>query len=71
MLAGVSTLLFIVRPHSNDLHCLAFIEHLIDQTMLNIYASRICTCKIADQLLKRWWILVGIVPQEAQQPIGL
>lgn len=43
--------LFVMCPHSNDFHDPLFFKDLIDESMLNIYAARICSGEITHELL--------------------
>src|ERR1700722_4241218 len=56
-----------MRPHAQDLHRLSGFDDLINQTMLNIDAARVCAGEIADELLVRWRIRKGIACQYLQQ----
>jgi len=42
-----------MRPHSEYLHGLFFLDYLINQPVLNVYPARISAGKVANQ----WFIL--------------
>ena len=63
--------LFVVRPHSQNLDDLIIFKDLVDQLVLNVDASRISTCEIAQQLLVTRRCLVWIVSKNFKQPLSL
>ena len=40
-----------MRPHSNDFDDSLPRKDLVDESMLNVYPSRVCTSQISDELL--------------------
>ena len=58
-------------PHTDDFDGALRHVDLIHQPMLDVDAPRICTFKIADELLERGRILEGILRQHAQQTLRL
>ena len=52
--------LFIVCPHAYHFDDVAFFKDLIDQAMLNIDATRVSPCQVADEFLEPWWSLERI-----------
>jgi hypothetical protein len=52
--------LFIMRPHSKNLHGFYRIQHLINKAMLDIDSARISTAHVTNQFLKERWSLIGI-----------
>lgn len=59
--------LFVVGPQADDFHGLDFVEHLIDQPMLDIDSSRVGARQVAHQLFKRWRDFVGIDGDDFEQ----
>jgi len=57
----VTGLLFIMRPHTDYFNSFFFLNYLIDQTMLNIYAPGICSGQISNKLFIWRGGLKGIV----------
>lgn len=49
-----------MRPHSNDLDNAAIFENLVDETMLNINASRVSSGQITNKLLISRCSLEGV-----------
>ena len=47
-------------PHSDDLHRLDIVKHLIDYSVLDIDAARAGASQIAHQFLIGWRRLVGV-----------
>ena len=43
--------LFIMRPHSDDLYCTRGRVNLVNETMLDVYPTRICAGEIAEEFL--------------------
>ena len=52
--------LLVVCPHAQHPHHPLLREHFIDQTMLDIYASRIGARQIADEFFVGWRVLEWI-----------
>ena len=63
-------ILLIVRPHSKHLHNPLLLEHLIDQTVLNIDPSQTGASQVADQFLVGWRGLERVLGQNCQQGLG-
>ena len=66
-----SPVLFIVCPHSDDLDSLDVIEHLVDETMLNVDSSGARSRQVTDELLIGRWPLVGIFGQDIEELLRL
>ena len=60
-----------MRPHPQNLDDRIFFKDLVDQSVLNVDASRISTFEIAQQLLVARRCLVWIVSKDFKQPFGL
>lgn len=57
----------IVCPHTQDTNRFLFGKNLIDNTVLNIDASRVGASKITNQLFEGWGISKRIVGKNRQQ----
>jgi hypothetical protein len=64
---AMATELFIMGPHADDLDQLFFFQHLIDQAMLNINSTGICTGQISYQLMVRWRAFEGVLLENIQK----
>lgn len=65
--AGIGDeVLLVVGPHSQDVDDVALREHLIDQSVLDIDASRVAAREVADQLLILGWRGERILSQDLQ-----
>ena len=51
-------------PHSDDLDGAFFVEHLIDEAVLDVDASGVGASKIAYELLEGRRALTGIPPKD-------
>jgi hypothetical protein len=68
---GTRTLLFVVRPHPEDLHRSRLWQDLIDEPVLDVDSSRVSTREIADELLEPRRLLPGIRSKDFEEFVGL
>ena len=61
----------IVRPDAQHPDDLLFNEDLIDQSVLNIDATRVRASQVADQFFEGWWVLKRIGGKNRQQVLHL
>lgn len=61
----------VVRPHSQHADNALFSEDLVDQPVLNVDPPGVRPDKIANKLLKGWWILERVVCQDGEQFLRL
>ncbi len=59
-MVGLGLCSLIVSPHTQDANRFLFCKYFVHDTVLNIYAARICAGQIADQFFEGWWILKWI-----------
>lgn len=50
-----------MRPKTDHFHDSLCLEHLVDESMLNIDPPRVSASKISNELFVRWRVLVGIL----------
>lgn len=61
----------VMGPHPQNLDCAFLFEDLVDESMLNVDASRISTRQISDELFERTWSLEGIPRQNFKKRLSL
>jgi len=58
---------FVVGPHANHFYDPLFLQHLINQAVLNIDSPGIRACQISDELLERGWVLEGLLRKDVKK----
>ena len=66
-ISAIWKILFVMRPHAEDLDDPLLLQDLVDQPVLDIDPSRISTAQIAYQLLKRRRRLQRIFSQQIEE----
>ena len=58
--------LFVVSPHTDDLHGVLFFEDLIDESVLDIDPAGVSSSKVANEFLEWWWVLKRVGLEDVQ-----
>ena len=63
---AIAGCLFVMRPHADDLDRFSGRKYLVDEAVLDVDSARVGAGQIADELLKRWWVLEGVSCEEVE-----
>lgn len=65
------SVLFIVSPHPEHLHCVLFGEHLVHQPMLDVDATGIGAGQVTNELLEGRRVAERVLAEYVEQRLGL
>ncbi len=54
-------------PHPQHFNYFLFLEHLINESMLDVNPARVSSRKISKKLLTAWWTLKGVLLEDLQK----
>jgi len=64
-------ILFVVRPHPDDLDGFDIVQNLVYEPVLDVDPTGEGAGKVTDQLFVWWWCLKGIAREDVEELLGL